>query len=83
MSNLVKRLRDSSYELPSEGEWIERDGGTIPRNVISEAADRIAELEAVLTAAAEWFERHKPITGPGTLPTWYVDAMDLRNPENA
>lgn len=29
---------------------------------------------AVLAAAVEWFERHRPEWGPGTMPSWYLDA---------
>lgn len=43
---------------------------------------RIAELEArdeLLRQAVEWFEMHRPQWGPGTLPTWFVDARDQRS----
>lgn len=29
---------------------------------------------ALLRAAVEWFDAHRPQWGPGTLPTWYADA---------
>ena len=44
---------------------------------IKRQAKRIAELEArdsILRAAVGWFEKERPQWGPGTLPTWYVDA---------
>lgn len=34
----------------------------------------IAERHELLRAAVEWFEAHRPVAGPGTLPTWYSDA---------
>lgn len=28
----------------------------------------------ILDEAVTWFDQHRPEWGPGTLPTWYVDA---------
>lgn len=41
---------------------------------VFDAADRGDRMEALLTAAVEWFDAYRPQWGPGTLPTWYVDA---------
>lgn len=32
------------------------------------------ELQTILEDACDWFDVHRPKWGPGTLPTWYVDA---------
>jgi molecular chaperone GrpE (heat shock protein) len=53
MSDLAKRLRSTSYALPSDGEWVERDGDTMPWNTCTEAADRIEALEAELAQAQD------------------------------
>jgi hypothetical protein len=46
-----------------------------------DAADWIArqnvevhEQRGIIDAAVAWFDAHRPQWGPGTLPTWYVDA---------
>ena len=60
---LVERLRDPKNHHPAA--------------LRLEAANRIAELEtrdAVLREAVAWFDANRPSWGPGTLPTWYVDA---------
>lgn len=31
----------------------------------------------LLKEAVAWFESQRPNWGPGTLPTWYVDAKDM------
>lgn len=36
--------------------------------------ERAFEAKRLLRAAVEWFDLNKPQWGPGTLPTWYVDA---------
>jgi hypothetical protein len=45
---LVESLRANSYALPSQGDWIERNGDTLPNNVCTEAADEIERLCAAL-----------------------------------
>lgn len=48
MSDLVERLRGDSYSLPSNGEWIERNGDTLPNNSCSEAADELERKDAAI-----------------------------------
>lgn len=48
MTDITERLRADSYALPSSGDWIERNGETLPNNSCSQAADEINRLrEAV------------------------------------
>ncbi|MBU0703772.1 MAG: hypothetical protein KKC18_07880 [Chloroflexi bacterium] len=42
----IEKLRNTSYALPSEGEWFERNGDTIPNNACSQAADIIEAVRA-------------------------------------
>ena len=43
-TDIVERLRATSTALPSEGDWIEVDGDTIPNNVCTQAANEIERL---------------------------------------
>lgn len=52
IERIVMRLRNDSYSLPSDGEWIERNGETMPNNSLSQAADVIERLDQVLTDIA-------------------------------
>lgn len=52
MTDIVELLRAESFSLPSNGDWIERDGDTIPNNALSQAADEIERLRAALRECA-------------------------------
>lgn len=40
---------------------------------------RLEARDALLMQAVEWFEMHRPQWGPGTLPTWFVDARNRQS----
>jgi len=50
-------LRCDAYALPSDGEWLEREGSSIPNNSCSQAAD---ELERCAMLCEQWSEGKLP-----------------------
>jgi len=53
MTDIVERLRNDAYALPSCGPWIERDGSTLPNNSCSQAADEIDSLRSRVAKLTE------------------------------
>jgi len=43
-------------------------------SLIESLSERVGELEGNLKEARDWFNSNRPQWGPGTLPTWFVDA---------
>ena len=44
---------------------------------LADDAERGYRLEKILADAVAWFDKVRPQVGPGTLPTWYVDAKSV------
>lgn len=59
--DLVARLRADSYALPSCGDWIERNGDTLPNNSLSQAADLIEQQAARIKAMERDVERYRSL----------------------
>ena len=44
---------------------------------ITRLQQELKEAKSVLAEAHDWFDTHRPQWGPGTLPTWFVDARNV------
>ncbi len=44
--SLVERLRSDSFSLPSDGDYKIRNGDMLPSNSLTQAADKIEELQS-------------------------------------